>query len=302
MGWISYHNYAKEEKPHSWINSRWIWFIGNGNKTVSLQITSTPHFGWGFEIDGSNGEVSIDFWFGLKFYLNFEMIFPEWIYSKEYKQFADKDEKPNSNRLLKGRKRTKDKGWIRTARRETSLRFHNYSAWWDIWRDPSGWSSDVPRWRSGSLDFKRILKGRDWVVKTVLNKHIDEIQMPEGKYLCVITLLQFDKRYQRWKSEKWHRYELEFGYRDKNDDWVSTPVIHWGKGENSWDCGMDGTYSITLSTEVKTLEEAKKKATENCLRDRERYGSIDFSNISGDAIVNGGVRKNLIQEFEKNRK
>lgn len=301
MGWISYHNYAKEEKPNSWINSRWIWFIGNGNKTVSLQITSTPYFGWGFEIDGSNGEVSIDFWFILKFYLSFEMIFPEWIYSKEYNQFADKDEKPNSNKLLKGRKRTKAKGWIRTARRETSLRFHNYSAWWGIWRDTNGWSSDVPKWRSGSLNFVKMLKGKDRVTKTTINKHIDEIQMPEGKYLCRVSLFQFDKRYQRWKSEKWHRYELEFGYEDQNGEWVSTPVVHWGKGENSWDCGMDGTYSITLSTEVKTLEDAKTAATESCLRDRKKYGSIDFSKISKESIVNGVVRKNLIQEFN-NRK
>jgi len=34
----------------------------------------------------------------------------------------------------------------------------------------------------------------------------------------------------------------------------------------------------------------------------ERYGSIDFSRIPGDAIVNGVIRKNPIQEFENNRK
>ncbi len=253
MGWLKYTNYTKEKNNKSLIDSRWVWFIGSGNKDISLQITSTPHFGWGFETDGSNGEVNIHFWFLLKFYLSFNYIFPEWFYIKEYNSFEDKDDKPNDNKKLKGKLRTRDKGWIRTASRDISLRFHNYSMWWNIWRDDSGWSSDVPKWRHGNLDFQRLLKGKDNVTKELVFEKNDFIEMPEGLYSCKITQNKFTKKYQRWFSQSWTRFEFEFGYKNNLGEWIMTPVPHWGKGENSYDCGMDGTYSISLSNEICSL-------------------------------------------------
>ena len=324
MGRLRYSNLAKKENSKSWVNSRWIWFIGEGDKDVSFQITSEPSFSWGIGTDGCEGEVSINFWFLLNFYFTFTRVFPEWVYSKEYNQFADEEasavrnkknnqereagyleDKPsgyskeyydiqNKNKNLKGRKRTKNKGWIRTGKRDLSLRFHNYSMWWNVWRDDDEWSSDTPRWRSGSLDFVRLLKGKSKVEKTLINTVFDEVEMPEGKYLCRISQNKYIRRYSRWWSKSWNRFEFEFGYND-NDEWIKTPIISWGKGENSWDCGMDGTYSISLGSGIKSLDEAKDKVVEIKLKDRERYGKIDFSKVNG--IESGYVKANLIGQF-----
>lgn len=311
MGWIKYYNYAKEKGDKSWINSRWVWFIGNGNKDVSVQITSNPRFGWGLSIEGCEREVSIDFWFILKFYITFTGVFPEWVYAKEYNEFADEANKAlrkmdsdqsekiwsnkKNHQKLKGRFRTKEKGWIRTGKRDLSLRFHHYSMWWNVWRNDDSWSSDTPKWRCGSFDFVKLLKGKDKVDREVVFNGFDEIEMPEGKYMCKIDYTKFKRKYTRWFPKVWHRFQFEFGYTDKNGKWVITPVPHWGKGENSWDCGMDGTYSVSLGSGVKTLKEAKAEVVKSCMRDREKYGNVDFSNVTG--IENGYITTNLIGQF-----
>jgi len=302
MGWIHYTNEAKrksnrtkEGKRKTWINSRWSWFIGKyGNKSIDIQITSTPNFGWGIEFDGSEGEVSFRFWLLLKFYINFQGIFAEWVFTKEYNSCADKEKNPKENKKLRGKQKTKEKGWIRTATRELSLSFHNYSMWWDIWNDSSVWTRDTKKWRHGSIDFQKLLKGKDKVKNELVFEKTGEIQMPEGKYLCKINKKHYKRTYQRWFSKEWDRFEFKFGY-DDNGEWIQTPIPHWGKGENSYDCGMDGTYSISLSSEVDNLEDAQKNIIKSFMRDRKRYGSIDFSKISG--IEDGVVKKNLIGEF-----
>ena len=327
MGWISYSNRKKNNSKtdKSWINSRLVWFIGQGEKDIAISVRSKPSFGWGITICGSEGDVSFRFWLLLSFYVNFSRVFPEWVYAKEYNQFADKEassarekkdaqereigfleNKPSGyakeyydikkkNEKLKGRKRTKEKGWIRTGRRELSLSFHHYSMWWNIWRDDDSWSSDTPWYISGSIDFVRLLKGKDKVDKELESTIFDEIQMPEGKYMCKINHNKYTKRFSRWWPEKWNRFEFEFGYNDADGNWVTTPVPHWGKGENSYDCGMDGTYSTSLGSGVKNIVEAKEKVVNSCMRDRERYGDVDFSNVSG--IENGYVMANLIGQL-----
>lgn len=313
MGWLSYKNYTKDKDnvEKSWINSRWVWFIGNGNKDISLQVTSTPRFGWGLNIEGCDREICIDFWFILKFYITFTGVFPEWIYTKEYNEFADESNKAlrkmdsdqsekiwsnkKNNQKLKGRARTKESGWIRAGKRDLSLRFHNYSMFWNIWRDNDSWSSDISRWRCGNLDFVKLLKGNSSIDNELIFEEYGEIQMPEGKYMCKIDYTKYTRKYNRWWSNIWYRFQFEFGYINDNGDWIKTPIPHWGKGENSWDCGMDGTYSISLGSGVDTLEEAKEKVIESCIRDRNKYGNVDFSKVSG--IEDGYVKVNLIGQF-----
>jgi hypothetical protein len=45
-------------------------------------------------------------------------------------------------------------------------------------------------------------------------------------------------------------------------------IPHEGKGENSWDCGMDGLFGCSGAT----VAEAIANAVRHTQRDRERYG------------------------------
>ena len=47
-----------------------------------------------------------------------------------------------------------------------------------------------------------------------------------------------------------------------------------GKGENSWDCGEDATFS--LSCPSTTISEAIGEMVKSCMRTRERYAGLDF--------------------------
>jgi hypothetical protein len=47
-------------------------------------------------------------------------------------------------------------------------------------------------------------------------------------------------------------------------------IPHPGKGENSWDCGMDGVYG--LSCEATTVDEAVAAVHACATKNRERYG------------------------------
>ncbi len=296
MGWVHHINEGKREPGKYLFYHRWFWHIGeHGNKDISLEICSRPNFGWGLDIEGDEHRVLIYFWFIFKFYIGFSRIFPEWIYVREYNQFADKDSKPNENKKISRKLRTRDKGWIRTANRKTSIIFHNYAMWWNIWRDDNSWDSSVPKWRSGSFHPGEWIRGKDKVTSNIVDTFYAQIKMPEGIYQAEVEETQYVRKYQRWFSKKWKRFNFKFGYH-KDGKWIDTPVLHWGKGSSAHNCGMDGTYEMALSSEVKDRAKAVSKVLVSCLKTRKRYGDIDFPKpIEG--IENGIVMKNLMVNF-----
>lgn len=131
------------------------------------------------------------------------------MYPREYNQFADKEasmerekindkssgyskeyyEIMNKNKKLKGSKKIKEKGWIRTGNREFGINFHNYMIWWRFWTNPDEWSSDTPKWRHGSFDFVKLLKGKDTVDREEVFNGAEEIQMPEGNIIAKLNTL-----------------------------------------------------------------------------------------------------------------
>jgi len=296
MGWVHHINEGKKDKK-VWFYHRWFFHIGkNGNRDISIEICSTPSFGWGLNIEGDEGTVLIYFWFIFKFYIGFTGIFPEWIYIREYNQFSDKDPTPNDNKNLKRKYRTRDNGWIKTARRKTSIRFFSYSMWWNIWRDDNSWSSSVPKWRSGNFEPGRWIRGKEKYKSSVIDTFYAHIKMPEGIYQSTVEETISVRSYQRWFSKKWKRFEFKFGYNDENGEWISTPVLHWGKGESSYNCGMDGTWSMTLGADITDRSMAVARILTICFETRKKYGNVDVPK-STDGIVNGVVMKNLISEF-----
>jgi hypothetical protein len=297
MAWVHHINEGKADPKRYLFYHRWFIHFGKkDNKEISIEICSNPNFGWGLDIEGGESRVLIYFWFIWKFYIGFNSIFPEWIFAKEYNQFSDRDPKPNENKKLKGRARTRERGWIRTATRETSITFHNYMMWWNIWRDDNSWDNKVPKWRNGSFHPGRWIRGKDKVTSEVIDTFYAQIKMPEGRYQAEVEEIQYIKKYPRWFSKKWKRFDFKFGYHDHHGTWIDTPVLHHGKGSASYNCGMDGTYSMSLSSDVKDRAEAVAKVLVSCLKDRKKYGEIEFpKNMEG--IVDGIITKNLINEF-----
>jgi hypothetical protein len=299
MSWTHFINERKNDRTKNkpWVHFRWYWHLNeSGNKDISVEVCSSPSFGWGLDVSGDEGSVLIYFWFIFKFYIGFNRIFPEWIYPIEFNSYTNRDKDPN-NKNLKGKARCRDTGWLRSGSRELSIRFFEYAMWWNIWRDDSSWDSTVPKWRHGSFHPGRIIRGNDKVSSNVIDKFHAQIKMPEGIYMAEVEEIKYIRTYQRWFSKRWKRFDFKFGYHDDDNNWIDTPVLHWGKGSESYNCGMDGTYSISLGSQITDRSLAVSQVLMSCLKYRSKYGDIDFpKDIKG--IENGIVTKNLINEFK----
>ncbi len=288
------HFINNKSKRDGLINFQWfLHFISN--KCFHTQVCTSNHPSFSIQVSGSEGSVVISFWLFLQFYFIFDQIFPEWVYPMEFNQFAMTTGTIEKNKTLTGKDRCRETGWIRTAKRETSLRFHDYAMWWDIWNDSDSWSSDIPKWRSGNFSFQDTVRGKETVTTEVMKTYKETFEMPEGIYLSTVTITEYTRTYSRWFTNKFRRFNFEFGFNDNEGEWVQTPVVHWGKGTMSYNCGMDGTYSCSLSSEVKTKEEAKIRMQSSLIKDRKRYGKIDCENMNDPEL--GHISENLINKI-----
>lgn len=137
---------------------------------------------------------------------------------------------------------------------------------WDFGTVEHKMRRETPWWRSWKLTTRDIIGGTDCEVIPG-ETGVAMIPLPEGNYLAT------------WKEEKrvWrHRrfpgtvIDRVKGTKVRNDVWLEIEggIPHEGKGENSWDCGMDGLFGCG----GRTLEDAIANAVRSTLRDRERYG------------------------------
>jgi hypothetical protein len=133
---------------------------------------------------------------------------------------------------------------------------------WNLWTPHMSWSSKTPRWRHGHWHPLDTLLGqvRHRVIRVVEECESVDVPMPEGIYPTKIRILE-----EGWKRPRWL-----WGAKIKRchaDMWV--PIPHMGKGENSWDCGEDGTYGLTCMAD--SITEAIGKIVENSLHSRKKY-------------------------------
>lgn len=130
------------------------------------------------------------------------------------------------------------------------------------------WSKGQPWWRSMKLTTTNII-GRTAVVTTVTGEGSIDVQMPEGHYSAT------------WKREAYTTTHVRFpgtlidrirGPRTHATMTLDIPggIPEEGKGENSWDCGMDGVYSSS-GPDVPADVAAANLAT-SVLKRRARYG------------------------------
>lgn len=147
--------------------------------------------------------------------------------------------------------------------RELSLSVHDTAVWWCVGADDMGWSSNTPRWMKGSwhpLGF-HMRQGEPELVeeREVL------VPMSERSYRAVARLTTA-----RWGFTKLPRYFDRIG-RSVNIEMLDGEQIPCpGKGENSWDCGEDATFSMSATGD--TIEDGIGRLVASVLRSRRRYG------------------------------
>lgn len=148
------------------------------------------------------------------------------------------------------------------AQRDFSVSVHNWALWWDVGADQGGWTSKRPKWMDGSWHF---FGHRSRQTEEVIKTEPVEIPMPERTYKGVATLSKVT-----WGFEKLPRmFDQELlSVEIKMDEGEAIP--HPGKGENSWDCGEDATYSS--SGPARSIEEAIGSLVGSTLRARRRHG------------------------------
>ncbi|HEU4751890.1 MAG TPA: hypothetical protein VFU47_02200 [Armatimonadota bacterium] len=149
--------------------------------------------------------------------------------------------------------------------RSTGLEVHNGAIWGKLWAPEHGWDRGQPRWMDWSFNPADFFLGRHRHSKRLLSVVTGDLHLPEGDYPVKITLTESTWKRPRWPFVKRGRYaEVE----------PEEPVPIPGKGENSWDCGDDAIYSMSLS--AATAQEAGDRFVASILERRARHGGPDW--------------------------
>lgn len=128
------------------------------------------------------------------------------------------------------------------------------------------WSRDQPWWRSFGVSRTDIL-GRNRVERTEIDSGAVRVPMPEGNYDATYKTEQWVRRHVRYPGKARDWFGVQSGISTSVDIPGGIPVE--GKGENSYDCGMDGTFGITAPGRV---EQVVGTLVGSVQRDRNRYG------------------------------
>jgi hypothetical protein len=171
--------------------------------------------------------------------------------------------------------------WLDSSR-ETGISAHDGAVWFNLWKGDD-WSnrdrSDWP-WRTSGwqwvLPWKDLLLGRVTVDDGEVVTEPAEVVIP-ARVAHGSIVLSAEERY---PAEVTHR-RRRWGRRWWRGPWVWQSAIDIpggipfpGKGENSWDCGMDGLYgmSVPVTPERPTAESVAAQAAASVIETRERRG------------------------------
>lgn len=146
--------------------------------------------------------------------------------------------------------------------RELGFSFHGGALWWDLWVDPmGGYPCPQGKWRDSCFHFDDFFLGKSKCTREVLEERDVLVPMPEKAYPAHAKLMRYTWTRPRWFSKSIKRVEID----------IPDGIPHEGKGENSWDCGHDATFSMTTG-ECNSIPEGVGKLVGSCLKDRVKYG------------------------------
>ncbi len=143
--------------------------------------------------------------------------------------------------------------WHRT----TGIAIHNWAIWVDIWNDDSWGGKHKPKWQDFCIHVDRLLFGPQRYGTRDMSTERIYVLMPERPYPATVRLFESTWSWPRLRrSRRMIRAEIT----------PDQPITHPGKGENSWDCGEDATFSMTCP--AATAQEAAAILARNILSER----------------------------------
>lgn len=206
----------------------------------------------------ASSQITIGFLF-FTLYLTFEL--PEWIYFKR-KCVATWDNNREFE-LIEGR--------------EYGFYVYEWAFVWSFHSKVYESSSSDPWWMRQYIHLDEIVLGKKEIIKDKLPL-IENIKFQIGTQVFNMDQIKWI-RYRRFRRflpyALYHSQDLAVDMKIKN------PPMHSGKGENSWDCGDDGTYGlhtgwehgpVNYSNYRQMAELAVDKYVESVFKTTKRYG------------------------------
>lgn len=152
--------------------------------------------------------------------------------------------------------------------RDLSVAIHGNALWWHLWVDRNCWSNARPAWRDGCWHPLGHYKLRG--AFEVLEQRDVLVPMPERSYRGTAKVLR-----SRWGFEKLPALFDKVLTHVSVDMHDGEQIPHPGKGENSYDCGEDATFST--HGPGRTVEDGVGKLVASVLRSRQRHGGPNWT-------------------------
>lgn len=218
-------------------------------KTPKIRIETSFFNHWAFirfSINGDSGNINFSFGcFLFTIYLTFHKFIPESWYPQKYSKYTKS--------MLPVKK---------VIELNLSIDHWFWYLSWKCWIDDDSWDDVRDKWwRKFGINFHSLVVGKHDCTFEEIEREQFLLPFYEGNYnVEVIKKRRIDK-WQRWFTKKSISYEVECGYYDDEKNWIPFAIPHEGKGENSWDCGEDGTYSSSFPADFRR---SKIFAMKNC--------------------------------------
>ncbi len=142
--------------------------------------------------------------------------------------------------------------------KEISISIHSGCIWWNLGFSEDRWKVPFLKGNFNPFDF---FFGRPKYSDKEIESREIVIPMPEAGYKATAKLFIASWSRPRWFTKSIQRVSIE----------IPEGIPFPGKGENSYDCGPDATYSITTG-ECNSIPEGVGKLVASVLRDRVNYG------------------------------
>lgn len=243
-------------------NKRKTWWFSNHRKSISIETSGwKSHPSLYFRVNGDEGDCTFHFALGFGIWITFEGFIP--------------------NSWYPTYKSTYTEGLSLYDERQLSISFHGGSFWWDFWvSENKSQYTKYKTWRKGCWHIVDRIRGKHECSFKEVDRREFAIPFLEGNYNLLVIKKDRTDTWKRWPKKKMTSFEVKCGYY-QDGEWIDKGVPVEGKGENSWDCDEDATYSMHFPgapyrKEVRSCYDAALYFWHSMMKSRERYGSAQW--------------------------